>query len=174
MDKKKMSVVMIGVVLVALGVTVTASSVSHTPLYTFRMEQVSDKMNFLPTEVNGFTYTSEKGYVLNYGLTGFCKNVEPLSTLPNTSCPEETCEGSCENTCIYTCDPTCPYTCDDPTCPYTCDDPTCDPTCEYTCDPTCSSPWTCYLSTCEYTCIPTCETCFGWTCTTPTCNCRNV
>lgn len=143
MDKKKMSVVMIGVVLVALGVTVTASSVSHTPLYTFRMEQVSDKMNFLPTEVNGFTYTSEKGYVLNYGLTGFCKNVEPLLTVPIITCPINTCPDTCPNTCATcsTCQgqPTCPYTCQD-----TCDGLTCEGSCEGTCEVTCS--------TCEGTC----------------------
>jgi hypothetical protein len=125
-----------------------SSLAANTPLYTVRMEQASSKMHFLPIEVNGFTYTTEKGYHLNYDVMGYC-GVEPLSTGktcdPETceieTCDEPTCPWSCWQTCPYTCSPTCPQTC-----PYTCDDPTC-----ITCEPTCNEP-SCWETSCWETC----------------------
>lgn len=132
----------------------TAHSWTSTPLYTIRMEKASNKMHFLPTAVNGFTYTTENGYTLNYDVTS-C-DADPL--------------GKCtrhETTCLVTCPVSCAGTCD--TCQgiYTCDDTSCQPTCPGTCDDTC---WvTCSIwctvggSTCKPTCELTCNTC-PWTC----------
>lgn len=146
--------VVIGVIITALGIAcVTAiSQASHTPLYMIRMEQASSKMSFLPTEMNRFTYAAEKGYTLNYGITGYC-GVSPLSTGdtcdPECELTEEgyyTCSNTCPNTCVSTCISTCPSTCDDPTC-HTCVG-------QYTCPETCN---TCF-QTCPYTCC-TCKVC---------------
>jgi len=116
MDRKQMSVVVVSVTLVLLAVTtVTASSwTSHTPLYTFRMEQASNKMNFLYTEVNDFTYTADNEYKLSYDALECC-DVKPLGTCPNTQCAytcpvtmcETTyCEATCEESCRFTSCPT--------------------------------------------------------------------
>jgi hypothetical protein len=37
-------------------------------LYTYRMEQASSSMNYLPTEMNEILYTAKRGYKLNYEL----------------------------------------------------------------------------------------------------------
>lgn len=121
----KISLVVVSIALVLLVTAVTASPwASSTPLYTLRMEQASSEMNFLPTTMNSFTYTTEKGYTLNYN-TGYC-DVNPLSDKPTsaqTPCkwtdPYSTCSGytcwlSCGGTC-ETCAVTCPNTCN-PTC----------------------------------------------------------
>jgi hypothetical protein len=63
--KQRMTFVVMSVIFAALAVTVTASALPSTPLYTYRMEQASNKMHFLPTEMNGFTYIAEKGYTLD-------------------------------------------------------------------------------------------------------------
>ena len=111
-------------------VTVVAASPKsrvNAPLYTFRMEQASSKMNFLPTAVNGFVYTAEEGYNFNYSATGCCGDVKPLDT------------GDATPTCALTCYPTsctCWQTCDDPTCPNTCP-VTCVPTCTGSCCQSC-------------------------------------
>jgi hypothetical protein len=144
MDKtKKMSVAVIGIAIVLFAAAcVTASSqISSTPLYTLRMEQASGEMNFLPTETNGFYYTAENGYTLNYDASGRGYNVERLDTY------QYTCEfyPTCNYTCPVTCGKTCPYTCDGHTCPYTCvytcEGPTCWGSCSRgpgeTCGPEC-------------------------------------
>lgn len=64
MDKteKVMSFVLISATVMSFTLihTTAASMVtSNTPLYTYRMEQVSSEMNFLPTEKSILTYTSE-------------------------------------------------------------------------------------------------------------------
>lgn len=102
-NKRKISLVVIGMALVLCTVTaVTASTWTvHTPLYVVRMEQASSKMNFLPTEVNTFAYIAEKGCSLDYCAAGGCGAVPLVTT------PVETGE-------------TCQYTCDDPTCPLVC------------------------------------------------------
>jgi hypothetical protein len=57
---KKLLIAAAGAAIALLAVTVTASPwSSNTPLYTYRMEQVSSKMNFLPTEQSIFAYTTE-------------------------------------------------------------------------------------------------------------------
>lgn len=94
----------------------TASSwTSHSPLYTFRMEQTSSEMNFLPAERNDFVYTAEKGYELN------CD----VSTIPRES-PQEESVIICTLIC-----PTEAATCADPTECFinTCKETQCDRTC---------------------------------------------
>jgi hypothetical protein len=150
MDRKHRTIAVVSVALTLLAVTfVTATSMiqSTTPLYTFRMEQQSSKMNFLSTERNQFTYTIEPGCILNVGLAGeYCSGIHPLDTGVWT-CYGSTCGG---DTCILTCPESCYGTCNDPTCQATCN-PTCD---EFTCSgPTCSYP-TCDLPTCEETSCP--------------------
>lgn len=146
-NRKKMSVLMAGVVAVSLtGMLSTASSLAgSTPLYIFRMEQQSKDMNFLPTAVSGFTYTTENGSALNCNVGSFGV------ILGHHTSPTPTCQ-----TCPSTCALTCPATCDDPTCPDTCVS-TCPSTCDVTCDdPTC-------LETCEQTCRYTCtKPCIPW------------
>lgn len=124
---KKMLLTVISTIVALLAVTfVTASPwTANTPLYAVRMEQASSKMNFLPTEMNGFTYTSEKGYEISCDVT-ICPNVEPSSdkptsaqnpckwTDPYSTCSGYTCWLSCGGTC-ETCAVTCPNTCN-PTC----------------------------------------------------------
>ncbi len=129
--KQKMSIAVAGMVCMSLAVTAaTANSLlMDTPLYTVRMEQASSNMNFLPTEVNSFTYITGNGYTLNHDVVGSC-GATPLWTSPYTEC---TCVVSCWETCP--CNPTCL-----PTCPETCNQPTCPETCEHTCRYTCEKP----------------------------------
>lgn len=123
MNRKKMSLAVIGVAIASLAVAaVTANSWTlYTPLYTMRMEQASNKMNFLPTEMNTFTYNTEKGYNLNYGTLRNSED-KPFYTFQTPW----TCVFS---TCVYTC-----TTCDGPTCPVTCSY-TCPDTFFCTCNP---------------------------------------
>jgi hypothetical protein len=114
-------------------------------LYTVRMEQASNKMNFLPTAVNEFTLAAEKGYQLDYDSAGYC-TVQPLKPPTEVETCPETCDGE-------TCGNTCPLTCNDPTCPATCS-----VTCDTCTQPTCETCETC--STCV-TCGSTCSTCKG-------------
>lgn len=156
---KKMLVALISGVLVC-AVTVTASSsMPATPLYMVRMEQVSSTMNFLPTEVNGFTYAAEKGYTVDYDGSGYYGGTRDVTT-------GRTCEGTCiEPTCPHTCWSTCGggSTCEGggSTCGDTCPN-TCGATC-YTCDQTCDTcPNTCIGNTCNDSCTP--PTCVGPNC----------
>jgi hypothetical protein len=149
MDRRQISLTVVGITIIFLAAAVTANSLaSSTPLYTLRMEQASNRMNFLPTAVNEFTYSAENGYTVDYTVNGCC--VQPLKpptefvTCPAT-CDEETCWSTCPETCWSTC-------------PLTCDDPTCPATCAITCS-TCTQP------TCE-----TCETCYTCPTQTSTCN----
>ncbi|MBU7025511.1 MAG: hypothetical protein HXS48_01115 [Theionarchaea archaeon] len=130
MDRKMMVIAAISVAVASLAITaVTASPwASDTPLYTFRMEQASSKMNFLPTEMNQFTYTAENGYTLDYEVVGYCSDVKPLDTGVWT-CYYSTCGGP---TCWLTCPASCYGTCNDPTCGSTC--VTCPWTCGGSCD----------------------------------------
>ena len=142
---------LIGAVGVALGLLlvacVTASSCrSGTPLFTFRMEQASNKMNFLPTAVNGFVYSTEKGYTVHYSAAGYgdAQPLKPPTEVP--TCPYTCDDDTCEETCPYTCWSTCPSTCES-TCPNTCDGPTCWSSCRSRCPPT-------QVDTCWETCDP--------------------
>lgn len=159
MDRKLALIVVASTAFAVLTVaTVTATPwISDTPLYAYRMEQASSKMNFLPTQVATFTYNAEKGYTLSYEAAGFC-SAEPLAP---TGEEIETCWPEC-TTNEYTCPNTCEWTCFMSTCPVN----TCSQTCytcpENTCNSTCTSPYTCHLSTCVSTCNPTCNS--PWTC----------
>ena len=148
--KSKMLLVASSVAIVLLAaVAVTASSSISTPLYTMRMEQVSSKMGFLPTQMNGFVYSAENGSIVNYNVLTSCF----AAPLAPTNGGGETCWPQCDTsqpTCS-TCDETCSNTCP-ATCPYTCPN-----TCISTCQATCV---TCIWPTCDYfTCLITCACC---------------
>jgi hypothetical protein len=148
MNKKSLAAMSAGFILLVAACS-AVNSVANTPLYTVRMEQQSSKMGFLPTAVNVFAYTAEKGCILDYSAGKICGAV-PLSTTPYDTycetCGPETCEGTCE-TCEETCEETCYPTCAD-TCPQTCPD-TCN-TCHASC-------FTCNPPTCVLTCGSTCK-----------------
>lgn len=161
---------MLGVVLSTASVLLVATTImasswtQNTPLYAFRMQQMSSEMNFLPTAVSGFVYTAYGGCILNCDALG-----EHCSTgyggVPADESVEEACQGpetlNGGETCSYTICSTCENTC------ITCaGQETCDggPTCELTCPRTCL---TCYETcriTCFYPCPATTDTC------DPTCN----
>jgi hypothetical protein len=154
MNRKWILVAMasLGIALLAVAAVTASSQMVNTPLFAVRMEQASSKMNFLPTIVNGFAYTTEKGYTLSHDVPGrFCGDAGLLGTDYST-CPE-TCPETCVETC-HTCVPTCPYTCV----------PTCPVSCYGTCYITCGTCGTCQgYYTCDYTCWLSCE---GNTCNT--------
>lgn len=160
---KKLYLVVISAAVVSFAVVcASASALPSTPLYTLRMERASSKMNFLPTAVNEFNYTTESGYTLGFNISG-----GGGSALRGT---DATCFPTC-STCPYTCDETCPATCPNTcpnTCPATCPD-TCPDTCDYTCPDTCvTCPPCTNIQTCRYTCLETCpNTCD--TCASPPC-----
>jgi hypothetical protein len=131
MNKKQKIVVAIFSVTVSFLaiVAVTAAPWSlKTPLYRYRMEQASSKMNFLPFTMNDFSYITETGYSMNYEIE---KDYDRSPLKPWTEIE------------------TCPFTCDDDTCfGYTCP-VTCEPTCmQYTCENSCHSEPSCKIE-CE-------------------------
>lgn len=143
-----MLIAAITIVSVSLAATlVTANSLRPTtPLYLYRMEQLSSKMNFSPSEKNPPAYIAEKGFTVNY-TAGVCSDDNGGGTdSVRTTCGgqvytcngEITCQGSCPDTCWPTCWNTCWYTCSN--------------TCEITC------------STCDVTCSAGCLTAFTMTC----------
>lgn len=149
---------MIGIVLVPFAVPCVSASSGKpdAPLYTLRMEQASSGMNFLPTQVNNFVYTAEKGYTVNYDAAGCCNVVRGLFSVPLTC--EDDCIGIYGFTLISTCSETCSA------CEYWIVFRTCYGSCRYdTCrarDFTCficpntEGPWTCdwyYWRTYVYT-----------------------
>jgi hypothetical protein len=143
--------VVVSVAAVSLVMSTVAASPreSDTPLYTVRMEQVSSAMNFLPTEKNSFTYTTESGYTLEYNSAQDVYGMQYLYYQVTNhmyyTCLGLTCILSCyqEQTCfVYeTCLYTCNYTC--VTCWY------------YSCGGTCL--------TCSDTCFKCPNTCGGYT-----------
>jgi hypothetical protein len=159
--KMPVAVIMLAVMCLAVTTIVANSTPSSTPLYIFRMEQVSSKMNFLPTGKNEFTYTTERNYTLTYEIVSKY-GAKPLEFTIDTCEPCETAASTCEITC-QTCPSTCGNTCPD-TCASTCGN-TCPSTCEYTCPNTCSKTCNCPAtletceSTCPYTCPHTCANC---------------
>jgi hypothetical protein len=76
----KMSLAIIGIVtILAINVVIASPQTSHTPLYTFRMEQASSEMNFLLKEKSTFIYTAEDGYQLNTNVpSGYYDDLESL------------------------------------------------------------------------------------------------
>ena len=141
---KKVATAAIGVIVVFLVVTyVTASPSVNTPLYRYRMEQSSSKMNFLPTTFNTFVYTVEKGYEVRLDVLGGNGGIGDINSVIYTcQTTGGTCVSTCESSCPDTCWPTCPHSCW-----YTC---------AHTCDITCS--------TCDVTCFPGCLTAVTETC----------
>lgn len=140
MDRTKVSIAVLSIVIVSIVTAATArSSTSNTPLYTVRMEQASSKMNFLPTETNKFSYTTEEGHILDCDVAGGCCTAESFTAItcePEPSC-WETCWSSCKPSCWETCSTcfyTCPWTCGETSCLITC--PPCDDT-SFTCAPLC-------------------------------------
>jgi len=102
----------------AIACTTASNWTSHSPLYTFRMEQASNRMNFFPAERNDFVYTTGEGYELNCDVTlisGESPQIESV-VICTFNCPTEaaTCADPTEcfiNTCKETqCDRTC-YAC---------------------------------------------------------------
>lgn len=125
------------IVAVSLAVTWVAADfeTSQTPLYTFRMEQQSSKMGFLPTKITEFTYTTYGQQ--NCNILGNDGEISYSTT--EVTCTPVTCEITCPITCFGTCEHTCPDTCEYTcweTCGQTCPD-TCEHTCRYTCDKPC-------------------------------------
>lgn len=141
----------IGIAVVLFAVTaVTAVPSLNTPLYTYRMEQTSNKMNFLPYKLNTYMYITEKGYYVNYGGFKITSDGGGTDSVINTcSGTGHTCNGAetCYSTCPYTCWITCWNTCLE-TCPHTCWETCYEPTCE----------------TCFITCHPGCLTAATQTC----------
>ncbi len=127
-------VVAMSIVLVLLAVTAVIATpiIVSTPLFTYRMEKESGSLNFLPTKINGFTYSAEKGCTVSSTVSGFY-GVKGPGTYGSITC--KTAGQTCGETCVESCN-----------------------TCE-TCT-TCSSP--CTVSTCRtcvFTCPLTCTTC---------------
>lgn len=168
MDRKPLFIAGISLFLAICATYIIASPNSgYTPLYSFRMEQQSSELHFLPTSMNTFTYTTEKGDEVCFGqccTMGSTGGIQGLKTI------EITCS-TCASTCESTCPATCPLTCDTcyGGCPVTLD------TCLQTCDVTCSTCNSCptWQITCENTCNPTCNiftcltchhTCYTYTC----------
>ena len=118
---RKILFVIVGIAVASVTVAaVTARSLTYnTPLYTVRMEQASSGMNFLPTEMNDFTFTAEIGYNLNY-VPEYC-GAESPHVYAKTYGGGDTCWG------YYTCPFTCKYNI---TCYYTCRPTACAP-CPY-------------------------------------------
>lgn len=141
-QKKVFAVVSIAVALCAITAVIASPKISGTPLYTFRMEQVSSRMNFLPTVVNDIIYTAENGYILNYDVSGRYDVDFSKAVVAGTCSP--TCPDTCPNTC-GTCHLTCPDTCLALSNCLPCEE-SYGGTCSFTCG-------TCYI-TCPITCIP--------------------
>jgi hypothetical protein len=143
MEKRKLSIALISVTAILAVTLVTATPLaSKTPLYTYRMENASSKMNFLPTTMNSFIYTAEKGYTVNYS------NLECSECGGGASPLVLTCSTCDLDVCYETVCPTCPDTC-----PYTCGGGnTCSSTCPATCPATCIT--TCSGTTCSATSCP--------------------
>jgi hypothetical protein len=172
MDRRQrilMAMISASIAFLAITAVTATLRASSTPLYTYRMEQQSSEMNFLPTEKNTFTYEAEGGYVLNCGIGGMncgCSGgVSPLNPYTCATCDEYYCEhpSECYGTCYNTCSTCSGNTCDETSCQNTCS------TClQYTC-----YYYTCWYLTCLWdTCIDyTCDwgTCVWPTCCWPTC-----
>lgn len=137
-ERRKLLVAVMSIVTVFLAVAfVTASPRSfNTPLYTFRMEQQSSEMNFLPGTMNTFIYTTEKGYTLDQDASGDWYSGFHWFLASEISCPTAiTCEScsTCDSCLICPTDINCP-------------------TEGSTCEPTECGPNTCYETQCDRTC----------------------
>jgi hypothetical protein len=135
-----------GVIIALVVMTYAAAAPSiNTPLYRYRMEQSSSKMKFLPTRVNEFVYTAEKGWELTHCSLESCTASGYGPDTQNILCP-------------YTTTPTCSPQTNCSTCPITCLE-SCPDTCRETCNGTCDTCIAC--STFSVTCSAGCLT--AWT-----------
>lgn len=144
--ERNLQLLAIGIVVILAATTfVTASSSTfNAPLYTYRMEQASNRMSFLCTEMNGFTFEAREGFMLDYNVKGVFP-AKPLGTLDTcfetcpqsclfTSCPETHVQLTCLVSCMLTCIGTEEITCYGYSCDYTCNGYTCIATsCQETC-----------------------------------------
>ena len=100
--QKWMSVAAVVAAITFLAATAaTARRIPDTPLYMYRMETQSSEMDFLPTAVNGFTYSTEKGSTLQYGFVDGSNVVSIFDILPvlDTGPP---CQDTYWVTCVHT------------------------------------------------------------------------
>jgi hypothetical protein len=97
---KMISISVVSIAIVALAVTAVSADFSKqsTPLYTYRMEQLSNKMSFLPTEINDFAYNAKGEYTLDYEVSG-ANGAVPAGPV---SWGRITC-GTCDPTCWSGC-----------------------------------------------------------------------
>ena len=79
-----MAVIVVVIATLAVSAVTANPQTLNTPLYTFRMEQASSEMNFLPEEKSTFIYTTEKGYQLNAYVHGYPNNVKSLPVTYHT------------------------------------------------------------------------------------------
>ena len=112
MGKKVLAVTCIVAVSLAASATAYSPYQSDTPLYTVRMEQACSRMHFLPAAVNEITYTTTKGYTLDYHIPemeGNDTDAHPIHWDSYGFSICHTCWLSCGGSCGYTCGYTCPY-----------------------------------------------------------------
>lgn len=157
MDRKVLISACAAFVSLAVMCVTAAPWIVNTPLYTYRMEQASDRMSFLPTSMNTITYTTDERSTLICEVTA-CYSAQSFDTdLP-------TCENMTCLTYAVTCSTCSGYTCESPcdtfvdTCEATCEGLTCEGTCSgltcQTCGDTCDG-----LTCVQITCVP--STCWG-------------
>ena len=114
----KISIAVSGVIIAFLVLsTVTASQrAPNTPLYTFRIEQTSCRMNFSSTSMNSFAYDTRNGCTLNFGFvtdSGVIRVFGGAGTCwryPDCYSYAISCETCFHYTC-YSCRYTCPPLC---------------------------------------------------------------
>ena len=92
----------VGIAIVACAVVAVSATFpgANTPLYRFRMEQISNQMNFSPVKMSGYTYTAEGGYTLHYEVSGSEGSVIPAGDkswdiLTCSTCVPTNCGGCC-------------------------------------------------------------------------------
>lgn len=74
---KNRTLVVVSIVTASLAAMIVTATpqLFNTPLYTFRMEQQSSEMHFLPTEMNTFTYATEKGFTVEQKISPWSSEV---------------------------------------------------------------------------------------------------
>jgi hypothetical protein len=97
---KMVSISVISIAIVALAVTAVSANFSEksTPLYTYRMEQLSNKMSFLPTEMNNFTYAARGNYTLDCSVSG-TRSAVPAGPVSWGRITCDTCDPTCWSGC---------------------------------------------------------------------------
>jgi hypothetical protein len=97
---KMISISVISVAIVALAVTAVSASLSResTPLYKYRMEQLSNKMSFSPTKVSDFAYTAKGEYTLDCSVSG-TRGAIPAGPVSWGRITCDTCDPTCWSGC---------------------------------------------------------------------------